>query len=244
MKAPRLPGFIAYAAVALWFLMTVMTPVSARAQDAPSSVIARIEAALIARGAPANGEIILDAPGAAASLAGGSAFVESVRFNPASGRFLVRMRSRAGASVIPVSGRIAAAARLPVLAAALERGEIVGEDDVVFIERADVKPSLFIRSANDLVGMEARRPLAAGAPLRPSDVAAPVLVRKGALVTIHFERGGLRIADQGVAQRSGAKGDVISIENARSGRSVKAVVTGRNAARVIGASASIQPQGD
>ena len=60
------------------------------------------------------------------------------------------------------------------------------------------------------------------------------MVKKGSLVTVSFAMEGLRLTQHGVAAASGAVGDIISIENTKSDRTIKAVVTGKNRADVVG----------
>jgi len=68
--------------------------------------------------------------------------------------------------------------------------------------------------------------------LRASDIAAPVLVKKGALISLTYVLGGLRLSHQAVALASGGAGDVISVRNVESDRILKAIIQDRNLARV------------
>jgi flagella basal body P-ring formation protein FlgA len=251
MKPVKLPGVAAYATIGLWLLLTVLTPIRADAAEAQAPVIIRaadilpaIEEALMAKGVPAEAEVALAEPEATLAVeAGTSPQFDSISFNRASGRFLIRMRGFGGAPSTAISGTVKIVARFPTLVAPLARGEVIEEDNIDWIETAEARPADFITEAESLVGMEARRAIEPGAPLRPSDVVAPVLVKRGALVTMTYSLSGLTLTHAGVAQTTGAKGDLIDVKNVKSERIVKAVVAGENlvaiaSPRIVAASLS------
>ena len=205
------------------FLMALASP--ALAAQRAADLLPAIEAALIEQGASADAEVRLAAPDLA--IADG-ATIESLSYNPRSGRFV----ARAAGAVI--AGTARAATETPVLIEPVARGEEIAEDNIAFLQTADVLPADVALTLDDLAGKEARRNLGAGAPLRRSDVVAPILVKRNALVTVSYERPGVVLTQTGVAQVAGSQGEVIDIETA-SGRIVRAVVIGRDRARVVGA---------
>ncbi|MEL6213631.1 MAG: flagellar basal body P-ring formation chaperone FlgA, partial [Pseudomonadota bacterium] len=121
------------------------------------------------------------------------------------------------------------------LTRSIARGDIIAESDIVYVERNDLPALSFVTNAGDVIGKVAMRPLRANTPLRANAVKAPQLVKKGALVTVRYKMSGLQVSHHGVARQSGALGDVINIMNTKSERTIKAVITGTNEARVIGA---------
>lgn len=237
------PGFLAYATILMWFLLTVLSPVQAQetaaAQTetvavAPADILPQIETALKAEGLGPDAEIVFDHPQTPIYAAAPHAapVIEETSLNPVSGRFLVRVRAGESGSVVAIAGTARERVEYPVLVRAVERGETINAKDIDYVESAEIRPAAYVRSADDLVGMEARRPLREGAPVRVSDVVAPVLVKRGELVTMTYVAAGLKLTHMGVALQSGAKGDVIDIKNVRSERVLKAVVSGRNTAAV------------
>lgn len=182
-----------------------------------------IEAALIERGAPEDAVVTLAAPDLPIPE---GAVVEQLSYNPQSGRFVARA---AGAVIAGAARRVV---QTPVLIAPVARGEEVSADNIAYLETSDSLPADVILAADEIAGKSARRNLAAGAPVRGGDIVAPVLVRKNSAVTVSFERPGVFLTQTGEAQANGAEGDVIDIETS-SGRVIRAVVTGRNAARVL-----------
>jgi len=247
MKATRLPGFVGYATIALWFLLTVLTPLSARAEEQRQSTIVisdltpAIEAALMQNGVAPEAEVTLDAPQTLITLQNGAAPIfDSISVNPITGRFLIRARGHTNTASVAISGRAALRTRFPVLTRAILRNELIEEQDITYIERNDLPGVSFVTDAAELIGKIAQRPLKAHAPLRKTSVKSPELVKKGALVTMRYVSDGLQLSHHGVARQSGTLGDVITIINTDSDRSIKAVITGTNSARVISVRQSLK----
>jgi flagella basal body P-ring formation protein FlgA len=71
-------------------------------------------------------------------------------------------------------------------------------------------------------------------------VRAPVLVTKGAAVTMVLESPGLLLTVKGQALEDGAKGETIRIMNTQSSRTVEAVVTAAGTARVSASSTVVR----
>ena len=236
MKFVKAPGFAAYALIVLWFLLTVLTPMRASAADTAQTlrvadVAPTLEAALMAEGMPADAQLVFADPDAVLFLAPGDALtVDHVSYNPATGRFLLRVATAAGS--MSVAGAARAIERFPVLIGDVARGETIGAENLSWIESADYRAADYVLDAGELSGMEARRALAAGEPVRKIDVAAPVLVKRGAAVLMIYEADGLTLTHSGVAKATGARGDVIEVENLKSERSLKAVVVGENTVAV------------
>ena len=231
------PGFVGYLVVIMWFLLTVMAANTASAQEtaAPSArmvltaadILPQIEEALSEKGMAPGAEIVLNRPDQAFATQGDVA-IAFVSFNQRSGRFVIRLKDQAAA----ITGAARVTEIFPTLSRNLDRGDIIRENDIAYVEAADARAHLFVRNAEDLVGKEARRPLPAQTPLRSSDVLAPVLVKKGALVTLTYNVEGMRLSHQGIALGAGAAGDVISVRNVQSDRLLKAVIDGENHVRV------------
>lgn len=240
MTKLRLPGLVPYVAILLWFLLAVMAPLRAAAPEGPvalaaSDLLPAIEAALMETGIAAGAEIVLAEPSAPVYIAPGAAPVfDSVSVNPHTGRFLIRATGPGGAPASSIAGFARTPARFPVLDRPLARGETVSDDMIDWIETADFRSRGFLTDAEDLIGMKARRALAAGEPLRVIDVEAPLLVRKGALVTMTYADLGITLSEQGLAQSHGAKDEVIEVKNVKSDRVIKAVVRGAGLVAVAG----------
>lgn len=235
MSRNPLTSTFACAMTALWLALAMAPPANAQEALQPTRLADHAEAilaALIAEGAPEGAELSLSAPDAEIRVAeDGAIVIETVSYNRASGRFLIRARGAAGEPLIAVSGAAAAAVTLPVPARDIPRGVVVTEDDIDFVDVIDGSASRFIDDADAIVGKEARRPLAQGAPLRVSDLKRPVLIKRGATATIILEAPGLRLTQAAAALENGAEGDLIAFRNVTSGAEIKASVVSPTLAR-------------
>ena len=98
------------------------------------------------------------------------------------------------------------------------------------------------RHLSVLEGLEARRVLHAGEGLRVSDVRHPVLVNKGATVTMTFAAPGIELTAVGRAMSEGGLGETVVVQNPVSFRQVSAVVTGAGEVRAVASGASLTTQ--
>jgi flagella basal body P-ring formation protein FlgA len=115
----------------------------------------------------------------------------------------------------------------------IARGAIVTAADLAYkpLPASQIGDSV-VRNAADLEGQEARRSLRAGEPLRLADVRHPVLVAKGATVTMIFEAPGISLSATGRALAEGGEGDSITVLNPVSYRQVQATVIAPGTVRV------------
>ena len=107
----------------------------------------------------------------------------------------------------------------------LSAGEEIKPEDLAWT-RVAAAPANALRDAEGAIGMIARRPLREGAPVSASDMSAPVVIQAGDLVTVVYENGGVFLSMQVKAMSAGAVGEVISLQNLASRKTVQAVVTG------------------
>ncbi|WP_395674608.1 flagellar basal body P-ring formation chaperone FlgA [Phenylobacterium sp.] len=151
-----------------------------------------------------------------------------------------------GVARILVRGPAAAGAGAPALAAkgnvevltyarSLAAGEVVGPADVVWAKAA-AAPTDAPADADQVIGLAAKRPLRAGAPVSARDVAAAQAIKAGEVITVAYEDGGISLALQGKALSGGAAGDQINVQNTLSKKIVQAVVVGPGQA-VVGPAA-------
>lgn len=234
MKLMRLPGIVAYAAMAMWLLQIAITPAGATEPAASRAAdhLEEIRAALVGEGAPSAAEIELAAPGALIALSADEALaIDSVSYNAATGRFLMRARGADIATPIVIAGFAAVKALVPAPVRFIARNETIAESDLQWIEMRAQEAAPFIEDADLVVGKIARRPLNPGAPFRKADLVSPTLIKRGASATIVLEGPGIRLTQIAVALDNGAEGDLIAFRNVNSGREFKAIVAALNVAR-------------
>jgi flagella basal body P-ring formation protein FlgA len=122
--------------------------------------------------------------------------------------------------------------RIVVPAHAIARGTTIGDSDLAYqlVPAAQVGPSI-VTSMNDLDGMEARRVLREGEAVRNDDVRHPILVTKGATVTMTFAAPGISLAATGKAMTEGGIGETVTVLNPASYRQISCIVTGAGTVR-------------
>jgi flagella basal body P-ring formation protein FlgA len=91
-----------------------------------------------------------------------------------------------------------------------------------------------------LIGLETRQILYANRPILRSQVGAPALVDRNALVTMVYVAGGIEIATEGRALGRGAKGETVRVMNLSSRNTVTARVHGPALVHVFDASEPAQ----
>ncbi|WP_441522868.1 flagellar basal body P-ring formation chaperone FlgA [Bosea sp. TAB14] len=126
-----------------------------------------------------------------------------------------------------ILGQLVETVEVVVPKRAIARGETLGRDDVIVERRPrDGQGSELIGDSRAAIDKVARRALLAGVPLRTGDVQREEIVAKGELVTIVYEGPGLLITMRGRTNDSGAMGDVVSVTNPQSKRTLQGTITG------------------
>ena len=161
--------------------------------------------------------------------------VRDLRYNEANGRITAKLVAPADGPTyrLRLTGRLQKLIKIPVLARRMRRGEIIRNGDVVLrtLDRAQLASGA-LSHRSDIVGQAARRSLRRGVPLRGSDLRAPVLVRRGALVTMEIRTATIRLTARGKAMENGSRGDTVRIRNIQSKRVVEGTVVGPDRVRI------------
>jgi flagellar basal body P-ring formation protein FlgA len=131
-----------------------------------------------------------------------------------------------------------------VLARGIERNEVIKFSDVVVERRPKAEVGSDVASRDRAVGMQARRQLRAGQALKVADISKPDLVQRDQNVTLTYEATGLYLTIRGKALESGTEGDVVSVLNLQSKRTVSGVVSGRGQVTVSAPAARLPPAAD
>ena len=155
----------------------------------------------------------------------------AVRFDPRNGRFDVTLAiantSVATPTRLRFSGTAVETVEAAVLARGIERNEVIKSSDVVIERRPRAEVGNDVASRERAVGMQARRQLRAGQALKVADLAKPDLVQRDQTVTMIYETPGLYLTVRGKALEGGTEGDVVSVLNLQSKRTVTGTVVGR-----------------
>ena len=125
-----------------------------------------------------------------------------------------------------------------MLAHGVAAGEQIAAAD---LEWVPVAPSRLratsLTEARQLIGSEARRPLAPGRLLTERDLQPPRLVRRGRAVELLYARPGLQLRALGIAQADGTLGEVVRVVNPDSQQALQGVVVGEGQVALGGTAA-------
>jgi flagellar basal body P-ring formation protein FlgA len=155
----------------------------------------------------------------------------SVRYEPRNGRFAVAFEiandtnnSRTRMRFTGIAIEMAEAA---ILTRSVDRGEVLKASDVVIERRPRAELGSDAAQRSRAVGMQMRRGLRAGQPLRVADLGKPDLVQRDDNVTLIYEAAGLYLTVRGKAVENGTEGDTVNVLNLQSKRTVAGTVIGR-----------------
>ena len=155
----------------------------------------------------------------------------AVRYEPRNTRFDVTLEisNEAGSASAKLrfTGTAIETVEAAILARGVERNEIIKSSDVTIERRPKSEVGNDVASRDRTVGMQARRQLRAGAAVKASDLAKPDLVQRDQSVMLIYETSGLYLTIRGKALEGGTEGDVVSVLNLQSKRTVTGVVVGR-----------------
>jgi flagellar basal body P-ring formation protein FlgA len=121
-----------------------------------------------------------------------------------------------------VTGTLVETAEAVVPLRVIAQGEVIKAADV----RIERRPKSDAITIEEVLGFAAKRALRPGQVIQAIDVMKPELVARNETVTISFEAPGMVLSVRGQALESGAKGDVISVLNVQSKRTIQATVSG------------------
>ena len=161
--------------------------------------------------------------------------VTSMDFDPGTCNFTASLIvSAAGMAPqeLQLSGLAEASINALVATHNLLPGEVLTAADVGMARLPENQAANSLAAPAQAIGMTIADGIDAGAALSSSDLTAPIVVAKGALVSLTLTIPGLDLTAQGIALGAGGTGSVIPVLNAASHAVVQAVVTGPNAASI------------
>jgi flagellar basal body P-ring formation protein FlgA len=96
----------------------------------------------------------------------------------------------------------------------LARGAVIGEGDVSLQQIAAAeKTAGTLHSINEAIGHEMIRAVAVGSPVSADSLRAPLAVRRGDVVTVYAQAGGIRIRTNARARDEGSVGELVAVES-------------------------------
>lgn len=161
--------------------------------------------------------------------------VSHINFDVRSGRFEATLEipgSTGSRGAMQISGRATAMVEVATVTRSIERGGILKDTDIVMEQRPRSEVGRGIVTMREqAIGLAARSSLQPGRLLRAAELMKPDLVQRNETVTLVYEVPGIVLTVRGKAAEGGAEGDVISVLNEQSKRTVQGVIVG--AGRVV-----------
>ncbi|MGJ4926253.1 flagellar basal body P-ring formation chaperone FlgA [Bradyrhizobium sp. HKCCYLS2038] len=156
----------------------------------------------------------------------------NVRFDPRSGRFEVSFElghgNGAATTKLRYTGTAIDTVEAVVLIRNLDRNEMIRAGDLQTERRPRAELGGAEPASRELaIGMQMRRPVRAGQALKATDLAKPDLVQRDQAVTLIYQTAGIYLTTRGKALESGTEGDVVSVINLQSKRTIAGRVSGR-----------------
>ena len=166
----------------------------------------------------------------------------ATRFDARSGRFDIAFEIANDVNPAPTKLRFTGTAietvEVAVLTRDIDRAELLKSSDLSLERRPKAEVTGEPASRERSIGMQLRRTMRAGTPVRAADIVKPDFVVRDQAVTIIYQVPGLYLTTRGKAIESGAEGDSVSVLNLHSKRTLTGIVTGRGQVTVQGASQS------
>ena len=134
-----------------------------------------------------------------------------------------------------IKGRFNPLVAVPVLSRRLSSGDVITDLDIthIYVPENRLRGDTITDEAQ-LIGKSPRRVIASERPIRSHEISKPIVVEKGKLMRVHFNRGGLHIHTIAEAREDGAIGDIIRAQNVRSNSVIQVRVLANGDGEVAG----------
>lgn len=157
-------------------------------------------------------------------------------------RFEVTVSAPEGPMRFSLDAQVEIPPAVVVTVRSLSRGELISAADVELRHgNPQQGPSGGFHSIDEVVGMETIRAVAEGKTLARESVRSPVLVHRGAPVTVIARSAGIRVQTMARAREEGSLGDLITVESLSDRTKYFARVTGVREVEVYARSVRTNP---
>jgi flagellar basal body P-ring formation protein FlgA len=167
----------------------------------------------------------------------GTVAVKSMRFDPRKDWFeaiLVAPSLKHPVMEMPVAGRVQRLVSVPVLRNTMRTGDIIGSADIQTIDMPseDIQAGMLLKAEN-LAGMTPDRLIAAGKPVRDTEIRRPQVISRGDFITLVYKNGTMFLTTKGKSSQNAAMGDIVRVVNVSSSRTVQGIASGDHEVTVI-----------
>jgi flagella basal body P-ring formation protein FlgA len=154
--------------------------------------------------------------------------ITRMNVEPRSGRFDIAFELPGSAVTRRVSlrftGTVTELIPTATLTRSLRPGEVIKASDIQVERRPKFEVGADAIGSEQVVGLAAKGALRGGQALRPNDLMKAQLVQRNEAVTIVYAVPGVSLSVRGKALEAGAEGDIVSVLNAQSNRTIQGTV--------------------
>jgi flagella basal body P-ring formation protein FlgA len=109
----------------------------------------------------------------------------------------------------------------------LSSGDIIQAEDLTYSQvLVQAVPSDAPRGADDVIGLSVKRPLRTGQAVSTRDLLAPLVIHRDDLVQVTYRDGSIVLSLEAKAMGNAAMGELFTLQNTSSKKSIEAVATG------------------
>jgi flagella basal body P-ring formation protein FlgA len=164
------------------------------------------------------------------ALASADLAVTRLSVEPRTGRFDIgfEIPGSAAARRLPLrfTGTVTETVATATLIRGLRAGEVIKASDVSVERRPKAEVGNEAITAEQAVGLSVKNALRSGVALRADNLMRPQVVQRNESVTLFYQVPGISLTVRGKALEAGAVGDMVSVLNTQSNRTLQATVTG------------------
>jgi len=116
----------------------------------------------------------------------------------------------------------------------LKRNDII-EEKSIEVQRINVAgdPDRYVRDVEQVIGKQLLRDIGMHQPIAFKDLNQPTVVKRGGIVTIIYENGGLKLTAKGEVRGNACVGDTIRVTNLMTKRSTLCMVVDEETVRLV-----------
>lgn len=161
-------------------------------------------------------------------------------------RFVISFSTAGGVEQVPVYAEVALATEAVVVIRPVRRGDIITAAHVE-MQTIDYIPQASdrrvpVESEEKIIGMEARQAIQVGDIVFTDQVQAPLLVKRGDVITVTSQGGGIRVRTTARARQDGARGDLVQVESLETKEPFDVRVTGTREAAIFAGAPAVAAQ--
>lgn len=129
-------------------------------------------------------------------------------------RFTITLETPQGPTTLSLEAEVRRPPAVVVAVRSIGRGQVVRADDVAVEPLGSAAaPTGGFGSIEEVVGLETTRAVPAGSVIDRETVRAPLLVRRGDVVTVYARSGSVRVRTTARARDDASAGEVVSVES-------------------------------